>query len=589
MKKLFTLIFIAVVMFCTAITANAASYKVDFSETTGGEMPDGWLNLEEGSVWITGSGYLYFYFPKSETVPVITPKFTIKSGDTFTVYAAPSATNYASSTSKVKVYVSTDRTNWTPVGEIKPNGNAAPGDMKWDTNAGITPTKFVFSGFPTGDYYIGFFAEGVNMKSVEGFTLAQVDNDAFINGFTVPKSAVVNHALSTSVSVKNMINKESKCDAILYADDEPVKVVSDVTLGAYETKAIDITYVPHTAGNVELKAELKFSESYNIASAVATVPCKPETAELESHVGEYGDKCATSQVIILSSKANSYTESIWYASEIKVPKNKQITQIVFPHWSNTSSDFTATMRVFLQNTSDELVGETPADKEKMTKVYEGVRTYVKCGSSTEFEDFVIELDAPFEYTGGNLRIAVENVNSSATYRNVYFNYYNSTAGRTGTKYSSSEAGLATANFSHNSTYVPCGSLYYAIDAPVVTANVVDQSGTPVAGATVTLYNEEKDVLYTATSNASGVATINVYQALNYALSVEADNYKPYESTVMVASSNVNIPVALESESTGVKTVDATHASHIVHKVVINGAVFVEKDGKHYNMQGSRVK
>lgn len=588
MKKLFSFVVLAAVMLCTSVAAKAETYKVDFSETTGGEMPAGWLNLDDGNVWINGMGYLYFYFPATGSHPVITPKLTMTAGDTFTVYAAPSVAGYASYTANVKVYVSPDRATWTQVGEIKPYTEASPEDMTWDTNAGTTPTEFVFSGFPAGDYYVGFWAQGTNLKSVEGFTLAQVDYDAMITAFATPKAAIVNNKLATSVSVKNLLNSATQFDATLYADGEAVHEITNNQLAANATETVNLDFVPHLEGNVELKVELKFSESYKLETSVVTVPCGPETSDVESHVGGYGEYSATGQIVILSSRANSYTESIWYASEIAVPSGKQITKIVFPHWSNTYSDFTATMRVYLQNTTATLVGDAPESKDNMTKVYEGLRTYTKVGTSAELVDFVIELDTPFEYTGGNLRLAVESVNSSATYRNVYFNYYTAESGRTGTKYASSEEALATASFNHSSTYMPCGSLFYHIDAPKVTVNVVNESGDPVADAVVTLYNEEKDVLYTATSNAEGVATLDVYQSLSYEVTVEADEYKPYESTLEVAGADVTLPVTLESTGTGVNAIAVAPASR-AHKVMVNGVVYVEKDGKLYNMQGSRVK
>ena len=126
---------------------------------------------------------------------LITPRLKVSADETMTFEVAKRSTS-----SKMTVYYSNDRENWTEARAI------ANSELPSSTG---TFKQFTLSGVPAGEYYIAFESGYCYLDNVYGFELVEVAHDAMVSAQELPVKGMVNYEYKASATLKN-IHKEAE-------------------------------------------------------------------------------------------------------------------------------------------------------------------------------------------------------------------------------------------------------------------------------------------------------------------------------------------------------------------------------------------
>ena len=142
---------------------------------------------------------------------------------------------------------------------------------------------------------------------------------------------------------------------------------------------------------------------------------------------------------------------------------------------------------------------------------------------------VLNLSKPIVYEEGkSLRIVVRSINpenkGTSNYKTVTFEKADISSGTW--CYGAQNDYDRTLSVSHSSRDLAAIHLGLLVEEKTLSGIVTSEaSGEPIANATVTIYNEEKDVQYSGTTDEEGKYNIKVVQdELTYTVTVEADGY-----------------------------------------------------------------
>src|SRR5215831_14136930 len=111
--------------------------------------------------------------------------------------------------------------------------------------------------------------------------------------------------------------------------------------------------------------------------------------------------------------------------------------------------------------------------------------------------------------------------------------------------------------------VPSGVFGQSLTSGDVTGTVTDPSGAAVAGATVTLKNNDTGQTQTATSSSTGAYRFALLNPGSYTVSVEAQGFKTSNRSVTVAVGQVSsLNIAL-TVATASQTVEVTAQAGVI--------------------------
>ncbi|MBR5084211.1 MAG: carboxypeptidase regulatory-like domain-containing protein [Prevotella sp.] len=498
-----------------------------------GQFPAGSIHPDEVYITSTGNGEdINFYLQciSSSVKKFITPMLTATSGETFTFDAWYSS--YKSS-SAVIVYTSKDRLEWTQLTKVSSNT--------------LSSTAQTFSATieEAGDYYLAFeLYDNAFLDNIYGLTLAeQPEHNWFIAENNIPTKGKQNNEYTATISLHN-INAESDVveTATLYVNGEAVVSVINTDLPGNDKTAaegtgrtpsmsnienpvgITLSYKPHTFGTLPAYIELKSGDKV-VTTEEVEVTIAEEMTESGIAIGEA--KTTNTMVPFYGTWADDgkglsecdmlYTKDILTAFGLK--EGDIINAITFPGTPSASKTFNNLTTEAWVGLLDENATFTPGTADKTNMQYVKIHD-AETVTFTEGEavDFSITLSEPIIWDGtSSIRIAT-NMNGNGTYLNIKFPADNS--------YSNSYYSHGGGSYS-NANVLPVAYLSLNVEPKTFSGIVIDDlSGQPIEGATVTLCNEENDVVYTDTTNAQGVFTINVVQdALSYTATIEADGYE----------------------------------------------------------------
>ena len=126
---------------------------------------------------------------------LITPLLKVTEGEKMTFEARKKTSD-----SKINVYYSLDRKEWTLVKEI-PNGEL---NSEFQT--------YVLEGVPAGNYYIAFESGYAAIDNVYGFELVPVDVDVVVKEFRVPSTIMANNDATATVKLQNLLGEAVPAD-----------------------------------------------------------------------------------------------------------------------------------------------------------------------------------------------------------------------------------------------------------------------------------------------------------------------------------------------------------------------------------------
>lgn len=486
---------------------------------------------------------------------LITPRLMFAEGAKMQFNAAR-ISSYSSDT-RVKVYWSPDRTDWTYLMTIDTKGEDGtiklPAYKSWGT--------YTIENIPAGEGYIGFEGLYIYLDDVYGGKKVDVDYDIYVDGFEVPATGKVNDRINTVLTVSNLLaDKEVAADAYtvqLYADGKLVDTAESVLIEKGQKNiAFSLGYTPHEARVAELEA--RFTVGTMKLSAKASVDVAAETSSVLMTVGSvsaspsYSEK--SSNVPLKTNYRNSESQSIYteeFLGKYGITAGTRIDGIMYEAYSTSDKDisgkFTIAFKTVTENTVDKNSPYTFSDDEIM--VAKEMKYDMHDSGSDNFYPFIdLNFDDPYVYNGGNLLISVKSETpDGSAYNSTTYKKDTSVSNVCIYRYNDYTDKFKTATFSAETPGIPVVNFKLSKDPARAIGKVTDKDGNGVADVLVSYTAGE--VLYTGTTNADGEYDITIFRP-EHEYTVTADNeFYPvttadgtvkFENGALIAQKNIQL-------------------------------------------------
>ena len=535
----------------TAITLPVSGTIVDPSKLyvtfADGKFPAG--TYVEGNSWTVDkytNGDGNYSAVNSSVTPMtkfVLPKIHLGEGETLTFTAAKRSDN-----SKLNVYYSADRVNWTLAQAISADASADADKFATDKYSGSSYTYidiFKYKSFtpaiPAGDWYVAFEAGYSRVGSIVGGTvLAIPEHELLVSNVVMPEDGVVNHAYAASVTIANVGSAdiaEGELTAKLYFGETAMQTQALPALASGASTSVSFNVPLREAGTFVTKIAV---EGTVTAEATANIVVAQETPSGSKQVGTV--TATNTNVPAHLTYRNSDSEIIYTQDVIGLAEGTAIKGLTFKGYKS-SKELPLSLEVWMENTTDAAPdASAPHSTEGMTKVYSNPNIVLGTIGDSNNHMPIFDLDfssTPFVYTGGNLRVIVQS--RSTTY--VSTNFEMDGNRKNMAIYRSSDSPLDEED-KYRTADMPV--VYLHIDKEATSlSGTVTANGAPVADAEVKIASGI--VEYSGTTDAEGKYTFPVYQDnLEYTMTVTKDGY--FEKTETVAFNGVSIvkDVALES-------------------------------------------
>ncbi len=535
----------------TAITLPVSGTIVDPSKLyvtfADGKFPAG--TYVEGNSWTVDkytNGDGNYSAVNSSITPMtkfVLPKIHLGEGETLTFTAAKRSDN-----SKLNVYYSADRVNWTLAQAISADASADADKFATDKYSGSSYTYidiFKYKSFtpaiPAGDWYVAFEAGYSRVGSIVGGTvLAIPEHELLVSNVVMPEDGVVNHAYAASVTIANVGSAdiaEGELTAKLYFGETAMQTQALPALASGASTSVSFNVPLREAGTFVTKIAV---EGTVTAEATANIVVAQETPSGSKQVGTV--TATNTNVPAQLNYRNSDSEIIYTQDVIGLAEGTAIKGLTFKGYKS-SKELPLSLEVWMENTTDAAPdASAPHSTEGMTKVYSNPNIVLGTIGDSNNHMPIFDLDfssTPFVYTGGNLRVIVQS--RSTTY--VSTNFEMDGNRKNMAIYRSSDSPLDEED-EYRTADMPV--VYLHIDKEATSlSGTVTANGAPVADAEVKIASGI--VEYSGTTDAEGKYTFPVYQDnLEYTMTVTKDGY--FEKTETVAFNGVSIvkDVALES-------------------------------------------
>ncbi len=566
----------------SVVVADPALYLEEFAST----LPQGWIN-EDGSNWAcrTAGGtpansYVYNSRTGENTLYLISPKLHFDEGQTLSVMAGGQSTS-----AQLTVLTSTDRCHWTEVAK----------KTTWTTTVSTSSFKtenceLITINMPAGDCYVAFASGYALIDYIMGGTKVTVTDDLYAT-ISGADDAMVNYEYALAVSLTNLAE-------IAYADKDIVlelkngdAVVATDTLPAIEALKSGIKdtlrFTPHTAETATLTLTVKKGEDALI-TLTKDITVAEETVAIVVVTGTQ-EGTTDFDVPLYTNYYNSKSEFIYTADKIGLAKGTNLTSLTFPYY-NTSKEISGDVKIWLQNTDDDLVGDAFTDVETMTNVFtKDGYVFPQEGYSSACVDRTFTFSAPFAYTGGNLRVVIccEDENKEGGYTRTGWGY-ETVSNSVIYKYNDTYATYLNAAPTKKDK-LPIAKIGYSKELPTISGEVILADGSK-AGAGKKIEAKSGEVIYTTTTTAEGTYSVTILQdGLTYDLYLDGEKVSDgivLNETTLV-DNTVTVNINLNNTGTGVADI-ATEAVR-VRKVLLNGHLYIERGATLYNINGQVVK
>ncbi len=247
----------------TATTKNPNTLNVDFSDNT---LPAGWYK-ESG--WNNYDQIIYRSDRYSDAY-FMTQKLQVAgTSDVLSFDAKKYSTTYASST-VLKVSYSTDRVNWTEIGDY-----ASEMTTSWKT--------FEISGLAAGEYYLKFEGRYASIDNIIGWEkVAGIDHDLYVTATSFPAATDKGDDATISATVTSLRAAETGVYAKLFIDGEQegeASAAQDIALNG--TKTFSFTYAIPEKKTAQIKVYYS-DDTEAFATAVNTMKVNYALSETSS-------------------------------------------------------------------------------------------------------------------------------------------------------------------------------------------------------------------------------------------------------------------------------------------------------------------
>lgn len=543
------------------------------------QMPEGFIN---NNAWFIDDMPNYVYSinnhyclrnTKQMPVKLILPKMKVQEGEALYFWLSKVYEN----SSYVNIYYSADRKNWQLLREIKAsemsNQTFAP---SWEGYYyGFTP--FSINNIPAGQWYIAFEAGCVYLDNIiTNFSLVPTTHNAYFDHLRADSEGQVNSPINVGATLHNVMNHDVTADSYkvaFYLDDECMGYVPSTALAAMGERNISLSITPHKEGT--LNGYWKFiTNEGEITSDIIKIDVEEETTRIRTLTDMLVGHSYSNTAPFDPYNFNGESETIYTAEELGLKPGTTIKSISW-YGANLGEDILVNAKVYLQNTSASTIapnanGEyTMTDRSAMTEVHNGKIMLFKDGTEEMYARIMnVTLVKPFVYTGGNLRVAF--LGSTDTGSRTFFA---ATKGvmvqnRSITHANVDASQLASTTIFHDA--LPVIGIGYDTKQRTVSGQVTHQhTAAPIANATVTLQSGQ--VRYTATTNANGQYSIEVFKSnLDYEASITAEGYTAATRTVHFDNADVTLNIALNDTASGISNINHTDADGVKGIYTVDG-------------------
>lgn len=542
-------------------------------------LPEGFIN---NNAWFIDDmpNYVYsinnhYCLRNTKQVPVklILPKMKVQEGEALHFWLSKVYEN----SSYVNIYYSADRKNWQLLREIKAsemsNQTFAP---SWEGYYyGFTP--FSINNIPAGQWYIAFEAGCVYLDNIiTNFSLVPTTHNAYFDHLRADSEGQVNSPINVSATLHNVMNHDVTADSYkvaFYLDDECMGYVPSTALAAMGERNISLSITPHKEGT--LNGYWKFiTNEGEITSDIIKIDVEEETTRIRTLTDMLVGHSYSNTAPFDPYNFNGESETIYTAEELGLKPGTTIKSISW-YGANLGEDILVNAKVYLQNTSASTIapnanGEyTMTDRSAMTEVHNGKIMLFKDGTEEMYARIMnVTLVKPFVYTGGNLRVAF--LGSTDTGSRTFFA---ATKGvmvqnRSITHANVDASQLASTTIFHDA--LPVIGIGYDTKQRTVSGQVTHQlTAAPIANATVTLQSGQ--VRYTATTNANGQYSIEVFKSnLDYEASITAEGCTAATRTVHFDNADVTLNIALADTASGISNINHANADGVKGIYTVDG-------------------
>ena len=559
----------------------ALTGKEDVVEGFTDGIPEGWYvapapEVESANLWSTrtvNGNPLLTQGDTDKKSRLITPLVSVDPSRYLTFMAGH---NYVpvSDSSTLVVYWSSDRETWTELGRIvksvgsqrKPFNTFEWADEKSNQ---LEWYNLALSRLEAGSYYFAFEAGMCMLDNVYTLPAAAIGQDMIIDSFGVPAEGMVNYPMAFSVDLLNMLGtpvEEGSYTLHLFENDKEVADVTAPAIDAYASAQLKISYVSHSEGENTYKVALSYAD--RLLTAVGSCTVAAESSEMPVQTGAV-DGISNSIPLNMDAFA-SKMQTIITAGEIGLDPGTEITEITLLG-ANTSYETTKKFALALQpaEKSAFVDGDTFTAPETFVFAEKDV-VFPKAGSETEPAKFVLTLDAPYVYEGGDLLMTVTRANGFAS--GLKFAYNNAPA-------TEGDAPLRTLSVSKSYAMsdektdllseAPTVIFTVPVEPMKLTGTVVDGE-TLVADAPITI--KAGDVHYSGVTDADGKFEIPVIQKGTYALFVDYNGteYSYPRPVRMTGTDPVDVTVNLQMTGLGAAEMPAVKVQVSGNAVIVAG-------------------
>ena len=521
---------------------DPSAWLVDFESKTfpvNMLVEDGW-EITNAPSNANLQGNKYSAVNKNGVSKIISPLLGVNAGEKLNFIASRNDEN-----STLKVYYSKDRKNWTLLKEFTAADMSDNKEYESYYYTYYSFTDFEVEGMPEGQYYIALEAGNTNVDNIYGFHALNVEHDLYVTSTDVPMTATKNVDAKVSVTLRNLTLADEKADNYtvdLYYNNNKVATANGVDVASGATATINLAFKAHELGKYPVYFQVTDIAGNVVKSDVDTVSVVEEVATKTVIAGEAIESTTQNKYAPVGSNEYSQSEMIIPASVLTgLNAGDKITAVSFP--GKAEKDVKGHVKAWIANTTDDAVESEDdmfVENEDLVVIADQDFTVAKTDSA---DLITIQLPEPYEYTGGNIRMAFSNSkwNLSSWGGGLIFQ---TTANNTSTSRASYSSSFSYANFAACAT--PVVNFTVAREASVLSGNVTDKnSSKAVANAKLVLTSG--DVIYDTTTDAEGKYEVKVFQDdKTYQVVTSADNFVSDTTTVTFAGASQQLNIALNA-------------------------------------------
>lgn len=471
----------------------------------------------------------------------ITPLLHFNAGEAMSV-----TTIRRSYDSKLEIYYSPDRVNWTVLKRIA--GRAQDGYEMYPSN-NYTPVELILSDIPEGNYYIGFRGLYTYVNDVFGGSIVDVEHDVMVTSTNATPAATVNKPYAYGITARNLGKKAEPAGSYtveLLVDEEVVAAVEAPEWTAGADMDFEFSHVFHSAGEHVVYARITAGDAVATSLNVA-VDVVAESSDAAVLVGTAGNEQGTEGAPFKTWDKNSESQVIYteaYLAKYGIVPGTKINYIAFDARTNADKRINATVKLWLKKVNESTVDPYAAydisDEEPLYSQQHEL-LYV---NDNNFREFVrMPIEGGYVYEGGNLLMVTRHQDADG-YARVYVCHDPELAENAILKSTDSATSFLTMSYSRDANGTPLAKFGVYIEPASVSGKVTGIDGEPLAGQTVEL--RSGDVLYTAVTDSEGNYSADVFQPeLDYVLTVAKAGYVPFSTELsFAASSSVTVDASL---------------------------------------------